>query len=270
MLFAKNQLLVLAACCLAVPGAAQTVYLPTAGATLQSKEKSGLELGKESALAIKIAAINEVGAGGYDLLAFDSRARTIRGTPFILPSWAVGEVWWGTATKPLAGVFKFDIAAHQLRALRQTGDSIILAPEKVQGFTLRPTGPDSKPEERHFERLPTALVPELPVAYAEALSKGPELKLLRFQKKTVLKGHADPSYSSNTPVDSYLSSAQYYLRWSDGTYVAVKPTKGSVLTAVAARHATLAAAELQDKTKARTDAELGALVQRLESAMPRK
>lgn len=264
--------LLVAACCLAGPVAGQTVYLPSykAQAEAIAREKASKTAGKEAALVNKMLAVNEVGTNGYDIVTFDNRVRAVRGTPFIVPFWTMGDVLLGTATVPRAGVFKFDVYTQQLRVLREQGDSIILDPARVQDFTLRPTGRDGQPVVRHFERLPSALAPEGPASYAEALSAGAELRLLKFERKTILKGHADSAYGNNTPVDSFQSSAQYYLRWADGTYVSVRPSKSSVLAAIAMRQTPLAAAELQDKAKARTDAELAAMVQRIDTQLEKK
>jgi hypothetical protein len=180
----------------------------------------------------------------------------------------MGEVIFGTNTKTAAGTLKFDVFSQQVRALRPQGDSIVLAPDKIQGFTIRPTGGNGKPEERRFERLPNGTMTEAPLAFAEVLSNGNELRLLKLQRKTIRKGQFDTAYNSGTPEDFYQTMTQYFLRWSDGTVVPVKPTVSSIIGAVAPRQAAAAAAEMQKKIKAKSDAELGELVQRLNAAIP--
>ncbi|MEL5993525.1 hypothetical protein [Hymenobacter segetis] len=255
--------------CVAAPAVAQTVVLPSAQtASTIAREKAVKDAIAEAALVNKMTAIN--GANDGDVLGFDTRARKVRGTPFLFPGWAMGDAQLSTSAKPMAGVFKFDAYNQQLRALRSQGDSIILTPEKLQGFTLRPTGSDGKPMERHFELLPSSLVPDVPVAYAEDLSMGKELRLLKFQRKTVFSEKPDPAYSSGAPTDAYQTATQYYLRWADGTYVPVKGNKASILATIAQRQATAVTAEAQDKSKARTDAEVGALVQRIDARLAAK
>ncbi|HEX8330035.1 MAG TPA: hypothetical protein VF629_21040 [Hymenobacter sp.] len=254
---------------IAIPLAAQTVVPGTI--SKPSSSASGVKnTGAEAALANKLQTVNEFGDNGFDLIAFDTRPRTVRGTPFVVPGWAMGEVRLGAKAKPMSGVLKFDVFNQQVRALRPQGDSIILAPGSILSFSLRPTGINGQPEERRFELLPPGAVTGVPVAFAEALSSGEELRLLKLPRKTIIKGNSDPSYSSSNPVDSYQNSAQYFLRWADGTVVSVKPTQASIVAAVALRQSAVAAAETKNKTKARSDAELAAVVQRMNEAMPRK
>ncbi|GAB3845645.1 hypothetical protein GCM10028822_04380 [Hymenobacter terrigena] len=255
---------------LVTPLAAQTVYLtPYKSKTdAAAHEKSMHDAARDGAIVNKMNAINDAGPNGYDIVAFDSRVRGVRGTSFLVPTWSQGDVLLGTATKATPAVVKFDVYNQQLRVWRAAqNDSIIIAPEDVKGFTLRPTGAQGQPVERHFELLPNSLVPELPIAYAEDLSTGSEVRLLRLYKKTILKGHADSSYGNNTPIDSFQDATQYFLRWGDGTCTVVKPNRSSILAAFAVRHADKASAEMHDKTKLRSDADLGGLVARLDSIL---
>lgn len=254
---------------LAPPLAAQTASSPTPRQLEEAanRERASKDAAAQAALANKLTAVNEFGSNGYDVVAFDSRMRLMRGSPYVVAGWAKGDVLLGTSLKPTPGMFKFDSYNQHLRALRPQGDSIILASERVQAFTLRPIGKDGKAMERHFERLPNELIATMPTAFAEDISGGVQLRLLKFQHKTIVKGQADTSYSSTNPVDSFKSNERYYLRWADGTYVAVKPSKTSILDAVAAKQPAAAATEMQDKTKARTDAELSALVQRIDGSL---
>lgn len=257
-------LLALGLNCFVLPGIAQTVVLPSEKAGTSADADAVKDAVTESTVVNKMKDINANGPNGFDILPFDMRPRLVRGTPFLVQGWAMGEVMLEAAAKPTPAVLKFDIYNQQVRALRTKGDSIILAPEKIQSFTIRPTGSDGKPVERRFERLPGALVLQTPVAFAEDLSTGTELRLVKLQRKTIIKGQVDALYgNSNAPVDAYESSTQYYLRWTDGTYVPVKPNKASILAAVTLRQAAAVTAEMQDKTKLRSDAELGNMTQRI-------
>lgn len=255
------------------PVAAQTVIPPTVSkATDGPDDKPLVKKVSSSELAVvdKLRSVTDVGDNGFDILAFDTRKRTVRGTPFVVPGWAKGEVVFGANSKALQGVLKFDVFNQQVRALRPQGDSIIISPDKIQGFTIRPTGANGTPEERRFERLPNGAAPEAPLAFAEVLSTGNELRLLKLQRKVIRKGQYSTGYNSSNPEDFYQAATQYFLRWSDGTVTQVKPTVGSIIGAVAPRQAAVAAAEMQKKTKAKSDAELGELVQRLNAAIPAK
>jgi hypothetical protein len=266
-----NLFILLGLSCVVAPVAAQTVIVPSAqNSPTASRDKIAREANAESRIAAKMRDINDISGEGLEAVPFDTRVRFVRGTPFLVQSWAMGDVQIENAPKPTAAILKFDVFNQQLRALRPQGDSIVLAPEKIKGFTLRPTGPDGKTMERHFERLPITLVPETEEAFAEDLSMGKELRLLKFQQKKIVKGQAAMAYGSNSATDSYQSSTQYYLRWADGTYMVVKANKASILSAVASRQAAAVAAEAQDKTKVRSDAELGAMVQRIETRLATK
>jgi len=253
----------------ATPLAAQTVVpapssKPTEVSAAPAK-KSGIN---ENAIVDKLRNVNDFGNNGYDVVAFSTRPRTVRGTPFIVPVWSQGEVVFGTNAKATTGVLKFDIFNQEVRVLRPQGDSIILAPDKIQAFTLRPAGADGQPEERRFERLPSGAVAEAPVSFAEVLSAGSELRLLKSQRKTIRKGQYDPAYNSKSPEDFYQPVTQYFLRWADGTVAPVKPSVGGIIGVVASRQPAVVAAEMQKKPKAKSDAELGELVQRLNAAIP--
>ena len=261
-------LLFLALSCATTPLLAQTVANPTTqNVSSTDRTKSRKEFTNEALISNKAKDINEFGSNGYDVVAFDVRARAVRGTPFLVSSWAMGDVLFGTSPKPVAAVLKFDVFNQQVRVLRPQGDSIVLTPEKVQAFTLRPTGADGKPVDKHFVRLPGSVVPDLTSAFAESLFAGHELQLLKFQRKTILSEKADASYTNNKSTDSFITAAQYYLCWSDGSYAAVKGNKASVLHAVAQRQEVAAKAEANDKSRVRNDAELVELVQRIDAAL---
>jgi hypothetical protein len=267
-----NFLLLLGACCMTTPMAAQTVYLPSnkSAAERGSRDKASKEAAAESRIVNKMNAVNDVSGMGYDIVAFDNRSVDVRGTPFLLPSWSQGDVMLGTATKAVPVILKFDVYSQQVRVWRPAQkDSIIIAPEKLQEFTLRPTGADGQILERHFRRLPEVLAPGLSAAYAEDLSEGNELRLLVFYKKTILKGQKPTAggYGSSAPADVFQNSSQYFIRWSDGTYIAVKPNRSNILTAIAQRQSPIVTAEIASKSKARTDAELGEMVARLDKAI---
>ena len=259
-----KSLLILGFKFLVFSAAAQTVDTPVA---TPAPTKSDLQFSKEAALAVKMRDINEVTANATDVMAFDVRARLLRGTPYLVPGWATGEVLLGTATNAVAGRLKFDVYNQEVRALRPQGDSIVLSSVQVKAFTLRPTGPGGTALVRQFERLPDGLLPPLTVAYAERLSPGNELRLLKFQQKIIVKGAAQGSYNSNGAVDFFQSREQYFLRWADGSCVAVKPNRTSILAAVAMRQPAVVAAEAQAKTKPRTDEELANMVQRINTGL---
>jgi hypothetical protein len=214
--------------------------------------------------ADKIRNVTDVRSDGYDVVAFDSRARLLRGTPFLVPGWAKGEVQLGGNSKPTSGVLKFDVSNHQVMALRPQGDSIILEAGKIKTFTLRTVGDDGKPTERRFVQIPGGMVPGATYSFAEEISAGNGVTLLMLQWKTFIKGQFETSYNSNKPVDSYQSNHQFYLQWADGTAEPVKPTLKNVLTVLADWPKATGPAEADSKSKARADAELAeALVQRM-------
>ena len=256
----------------ATPLAAQTVIPAPIPKTPQETPAKPLQTGESKELAVvdKFRNVSEIGSNGFDVVAFDTRKRTVRGSPFVVPGWAMGEVVYGADAKKAPGTLKFDAFNQQVRVLRPQGDSVILSPEKIQGFTIRPTGANGKPEERRFERLPNGTVMEAPLAFAEVLSSGEEVRLLKLQRKTIRKGQFDTSYNSGSPEDFYQTATQYFLRWSDGTVAPVKPSVGGIIGIVASRQPAVVAAEMQKKPKAKSDAELGELVQRLNAAIPAK
>ena len=249
---------------LAVSAAAQIVEPPVASPV---PTKPDLQFSKEAALVVKMRDINEVTANATDVMAFDARARLLRGTPYLVPGWAVGDVLLATATTAVPGRLKFDVYNQEVRALRPQGDSIVLSSAQVKAFTLRLTDPRGASLVRHFERLPDGLLPLLAVAYAECLSPGNDLRLLKFQQKVIMKGAAQTSYNSSGTVDFFQSREQYFLRWADGSCVAVKPNRTIILAAVALRQPAVVAAEAQVKIKPRTDEELATLVQRINTGL---
>ena len=263
--------LLLAACCLSLPIAAQTAS-PTPPPSKQAvaENASSTEASKASAVVTRMMAVNKVEAGSVDLVAFDSRARSLRGSPFLVPSWTTGEVVVSNSAKPVAGVLKYDVLNQELYVLRPKGDSIVLAADKVQAFKLHFKNANGQVTERAFERLPHALAPRSPTSYAEVIAAAPNLQLLKVHSKTLLKGQTVASYGNTTPVDVFQNTQQYFLRWADGACVPVNPNKTSVLNAIAERQASAVQEEWKNKAKARTDAELATLVLRVDAAMAHK
>lgn len=253
--------------CLAVPAAAQTIPSPTPNQPAAGVSRLDNQ-NREAALVNKMRSVNDAGDFGYDVIVFNNRDRNVQGSPFLVGGWSNGEVRTSPGERVTPGVLKFDAFAHQVRLRRPAGDSIIIESARLRGFVLRPgLGGGAAAAERRFERLPDGAVPEVAAAFAETLSSGNEVRLLKLQRKFIVKGRSGSGgYTAATP-DAFENLTQYYLRWADGTCVPVKPNSGSLLASVALRKPAEAAAEKLSKTKARTDAELAALVQRVDAVL---
>ncbi|MCI1187276.1 hypothetical protein MON38_07575 [Hymenobacter sp. DH14] len=235
-------------------------------ATTESPASIDRQIAKDAARVGKMDVVNAASNNSLDILAFDTREHDLRGTPFLVPAWLRGTVSSAGGTKPAAGWLKFDAAAQELWVRRPQGDSIILSSESVKGFALQLNSANNKLLERRFERLPDGLVTGTAVAYAEVLAAGNQLSLLRFQRKTLVKEQGMPGYNAGKTTDVFRSNIRYYLQWADGVCVPVKPTKASVLNAVATRQPAVAAVVAKDKSTPRTDAELSEMMLQLNNA----
>ena len=232
--------------------------------------RTDTQIAKDAARVGKMDAVNSASNNSLDILAFDSREHNLRGTPFLVPAWLRGTVSSASGTRPVASVLKFDATTQELWVRRPQGDSIILAPESVRAFALQTSGTDNKLRERRFERLPDGLVAGTAVAYGELLAKGNQLSLLRFEQKTLVREPGMAGYNAGKTTDVFRSNIRYYLQWDDGVCVSVKPTKNSILNAVATRQPAVAAIAAKNESKPRTDAELGEMVTQLDYAFVKK
>jgi len=177
-----------------------------------------------------------VARGGYE----------VQGSPFLLTAWA--------PTKPVAAPLKYDVVRQELRVRRSAGDSVTVPTAQVQEFTL--TGP----QPRRFVR-----VAGTPDGFAEVISPGPHLMLLKYWEKVVEKSAAGGSgYGSTSTVSAYADRAKYYLRGPNGKQMEVRPKRAGLQEALAAYPAALQALKAR-KGSLSSEAELRAAVTALDA-----
>ena len=150
----------------------------------------------------------------------------VQGSPLLLAAWTPAELVLPGRAKPVAAPVKYDVVRQKLRVLRPAGDSVAVAAAQVQSFTLA-GGPL-----RHFVPLSG---PGAPGGFAEVLSPGPNLQLLKYWEKIVEKAPASGAgYGSTQIASTYVDRARYYLRTPDGRLTEVRPKRASLQEALAA------------------------------------
>lgn len=199
---------------------------------------------------------------GYDVFAFNSRDKSVRGTPMLSAQWQPAEILLVGNAKPLSAPAKYDMHQHQLRVRRAQSDSILLPAARVQEFSLAQLDANGSQQSHCFVRYESPSLPtELNGAYAEVLSGGNSLQLLKFwNKKLVKEVENTTNISSTSTIQRYDESNKYYVRWAnDGRLLPVRLKRGSLKDAMAAQPDALKALEEQ-KGSLSTEAEVAAAI----------
>lgn len=151
----------------------------------------------------------------------------VQGSPLLLAAWTPAELLLPGTPKPVSAPVKYDVVRQELRVLRPAGDSVAVSAAQVKSFTLASGG-----ALRHF--VPLA-APGAPSGFAEVLSPGTNLQLLKYWEKVVEKSAGGGSgYASTTVVSSYADHARYYLLAPNGHLAEVHPKRASLQEALAA------------------------------------
>lgn len=171
---------------------------------------------------------------GNNIVAFDLHEDHVRGSPFLSSVWTPAQVLLVGNRQPQLAPVKYDAARQQLRVRRPQGDSVIVPASQLQEFLLNP-GPQS----RRFVRLASAGVPE---GFAEVLSPGPHLQLLKQWVKAVEEAPAASSgYAAASTTRVYVDRFKYYVRTPNGQLAAVRLKRASLQEALVGYPAALQA-----------------------------
>ncbi|TPG61755.1 hypothetical protein EAH73_20100 [Hymenobacter nivis] len=197
---------------------------------------------------------------GNNIVAFSPRDEGVQGSPLLLAAWTPAAVLLrGNATPKLAAV-KYDVVHQQLRVRRAQGDSVVVPIGQLQEFTLTP---GEAP--RRFVRLGAAGAPD---GFAEVLSPGPHLQLLKLWNKEVAQAPAsNSSYAAPTTTSAYADRPRYYLRGPQGQLAEVRPKRASLQEALAPYPAAQQALKAR-KGSLNSEAELRAAVAALDPLVP--
>lgn len=180
------------------------------------------------------------------------------GSPFLARGWQTATVQLVGNATPTPATLRYDIYRQELRVRRPQGDSVVVPLTRIAEFSL--AGPM-----RRFVCYPAATLPaEVAGACAEMLVDAPQLQLLKFWRKAVVKESlGNSSYATSSTRDVLEESSRLYLRWpADGHLVAVRPKRSSFEQALAGQPAALAALKTR-KGSISSEAELAAAVQAL-------
>jgi hypothetical protein len=151
----------------------------------------------------------------------------VQGSPLLLAAWTPAELMLPGNAKPVSARVKYDVVRQELRVLRPAGDSVAVSAAQVKSFTLAGGGAP-----RHFVPLNS---PGAPSGFAEVLSPGTNLQLLKYWEKVVEKGAGGGSgYASTAVVSTYADHARYYLLALSGHLAEVRPKRASLQEALAA------------------------------------
>lgn len=164
---------------------------------------------------------------GNNIVAFDLHEDAAQGNPFLLPAWLPADVLLLGNRQPKQVPVKYDLVRQQLRVRRPQGDSVIVPLSQLREFTLTPG-----PQARRFVPLSG---PGTPDGFAEILSPGPHVQLLKQWAKTVVQAPAaNSTYAAPTTVNAYADRPRYYLRTPNGRLAEVRLKRGSLQEALAA------------------------------------
>ncbi|TPG61753.1 hypothetical protein [Hymenobacter nivis] len=173
----------------------------------------------------------------------------VQGSPLLLAAWTPAELMLPGNAKPVSARVKYDVVRQELRVLRPAGDSVAVSAAQVKSFTLA----SGLGAPRHFVPFSS---PGAPGGFAEVLSPGTNLQLLKYWDKVVEKSAGGGSaYASTAVTSTYADHAKYYLLAPGGRLAEVRPKRASLQEALAAYPAALAALKAR-KGSLNSEAEL--------------
>lgn len=197
---------------------------------------------------------------GNSIVAFNLRDDPALGSPFLLPGWQPAEVLLLGNRQPKRVAVKYDLVRQQLRVRRAQGDSVIVPLGQLREFTLAPG-----PAARRFVPLSG---PGTPDGFAETLSPGPHLQLLKQWARVAAQAPAaNSNFASPTSVTVYADHPRYYLRGPGGRLTEVRPKRASLQEALAYYPAAQAAFKTR-KGKLGSETELREAVEALDPLVP--
>lgn len=150
----------------------------------------------------------------------------VQGSPLLLATWTPAELLLPGNAKPVSAPVKYDVVRQELRVLRPAGDSVAVSAAQVKSFTLAGGG-----ALRHFVPFGG---PGAPNGFAEVLSPGINLQLLKYWDKVIEKSSGGGGYASTTVVSTYADHTRYYLLAPNGRLAEVRPKRASLQEALAA------------------------------------
>lgn len=155
----------------------------------------------------------------------------VQGSPLLFAAWTPAQLLLTGSAQPVAAPVKYDVVRQELRVRRPAGDSVVATAAQVQEFAL------DGPPARRFVPLGGA-----PGGFAEVLSPGAHLQLLKRYEKVVGKAAASGAgYASTGVVNTYGDYSKCYLKGPDGRLTEVRPKRASPQEALAACPASLEA-----------------------------
>jgi virulence-associated protein VagC len=201
--------------------------------------------------------MTDVFNNGYDVVSYNLRSNAIQGSPMLMPYWTQGEILLVGNSKAVQVPVKYDLYRQQLRVKRSQGDSIVVPAARVQQFSLHTLDNSGSKQEQRFIRYESPSLPaDMNGTFAEVISNGKHLQLLKFWRKTVVKvSQNSTNMALQNTVRSFNDNAKYYLRWvDDGRVAEVRPKRASLKAALAGQPAALIAlAEYKNKLSSESD-----------------
>ena len=197
---------------------------------------------------------------GNSIVAFSPPDDGVQGSPLLLRAWTPAALLLHGNTAPKLVPVKYDVVRQQLRVRRAQGDSVVVPLSQLQEFVLTPG-----PAARRFVPLGA---PGAPDGFAEVLTPGPHLQLLKLWDKAVEQAPTSTSsYAAPTSISTYADRPKYYLRGPQGPAVEVRPKRASLQVALAAYPAAQQALKVR-KGNINSEAELRDAVAALDPLVP--
>lgn len=144
--------------------------------------------------------------GGNVILSFDTRYKGFLNSPYLLESWAKGDLFFRNGTKYSDVDLKLNTYSDEVIVRkRDTGDSIIVDKIAIQQFTLV----NARGQQMFFRKLTDAESKQ--VGFYQVLHEGNKYTLLAHYKKTILKADYKGAYSAGRYYDEFLTTVNYHL-----------------------------------------------------------
>jgi hypothetical protein len=163
--------------------------------------------------------------GGNVILSFDTRYKGFLNSPYLLESWAKGDLFFKNGTKYSDVDLKLNTYSDEVIVRkRDTGDSIIVDKAAIQHFTLV----NGQGHQMLFRKLTDAETKQS--GFYHVLHEGSKYTLLAHYKKTILKADFKGAYSAGRYYDEFLTSVNYHLvSKSSSEWVKLKTNEKALL-----------------------------------------
>lgn len=150
--------------------------------------------------------------GHYDPLftqAFNNRYEGIKGTPFFLDSWGVGQLELNNNTLYEGLKLKYNVVENTLEVLDKEGIRLTIKAEHLNNFSIIDSAGLNKYSFKKFNAY-TGVDQSLKDKFYQTLYEGKKASLVALPSKTFVKAEYSGAYNMGRTADEFINMKVYF------------------------------------------------------------